>query len=411
MRDFKMNSLRPRDAWQRLRLLVCMNLTVTLVLFACVGPPTPNGWQLTNGPVVPHDTFPADCSLCHSTGSWTEMRDDFSFDHGVETGVTLVGAHDDAECLRCHNDRGPVERFASRGCAGCHEDFHQGGLGPRCVACHVETGWRPEGVVAEHLGTRFPLVGAHAATACQECHPGSESGVYSPTPLDCEACHQADLVSATDPNHVALGWVQSCERCHKPTSWDGEGFVHSAWPLTGAHATADCDACHVSGVFLGTPRDCFACHAAEYQATTNPNHVANNFPMNCEECHSTSSWFGATFNHAGITSGCVTCHLPEFQAVTSPNHVNLGFPTDCEYCHVSTNTWQQINFQHTFNILGGAHGGIPCSVCHQGGPPNPPDCLQCHGPVTTGKQHQGVSGYVWSSPACIGCHPTGANKF
>ena len=50
-------------------------------------------WWNERGLVVPHETFPADCTLCHVRGSWTEMRDDFAFDHLAETGVALEGAH------------------------------------------------------------------------------------------------------------------------------------------------------------------------------------------------------------------------------------------------------------------------------------------------------------------------------
>ena len=32
--------------------------------------------------------------------------------------VALRGAHAQAGCLLCHNDRGPVQQFAARGCGG-----------------------------------------------------------------------------------------------------------------------------------------------------------------------------------------------------------------------------------------------------------------------------------------------------
>ena len=501
----RLRRLTPRGRWQRLRLVLCLDVAAVVLFLACAAP-QPQGWMASRGPVVPHDSFPGDCSLCHTTGSWTELRDDFAFDHEAETGVALVGAHAQAQCLRCHNDRGPVAKFASRGCAGCHEDIHLGALGPRCEECHVQTDWMPQGITAEHAKTRFPLVGAHVATACQSCHPGSEAGVFQPAPVRCEDCHQSDLASATDPNHVALGWTMDCQRCHQPTAWGGEGFVHTAWPLTGAHAAASCESCHAGGVFVGTPRDCFACHASEFQSASDPNHVLNNFPTNCALCHDTSGWEGAEFDHQGVTgncanchldeyqqtsdpnhaasgfpqtcelchgtnswtvnnfahpgitgncvdchlpeyqatsnpnhaalgiptscedchqvtgwgitnfshpgasavSNCSACHLEEYQATTSPNHAASGFPTTCESCHVSTVNWQQAQFQHTFRIGPGSdHSGISCNTCHSGGPPGPPNCLQCHPNGEMGKRHQGIPGYVWSSPACISCHPTG----
>jgi len=76
-------------------------------------------WWSGLGPVLPHDSFPADCSLCHVGTKWNKLRDDFEFDHKARTGVALEGAHKTAQCLRCHNDRGSVAVFARKGCVGC----------------------------------------------------------------------------------------------------------------------------------------------------------------------------------------------------------------------------------------------------------------------------------------------------
>ena len=179
-----------------------------------------HGWWNGLGPVVPHDTFPADCSLCHVGNEWSSVRDDFEFDHAAETGVPLLGAHAEARCLRCHNDVGPVSVFAARGCVGCHEDVHFGQLGPSCTDCHHENTWNPVGQIELHNRTRFPLVGVHASTACRRCHPGAEVGKFVPTDVECLTCHREALAQALDPNHVGLGWVNDCDRCHLPTDWN-----------------------------------------------------------------------------------------------------------------------------------------------------------------------------------------------
>ena len=111
-------------------------LALYAVVVACASlgarDPQLHGWWKGLGPVMPHDSFPADCSLCHEGTSWQTLRADFSFDHEAETGVPLSGAHAQAQCLRCHNDRGPVATFQARSCAGCHEDIHLGMLGVDC---------------------------------------------------------------------------------------------------------------------------------------------------------------------------------------------------------------------------------------------------------------------------------------
>ena len=121
------NASGPRAA--RIARLLFGGSSIIFLVFACVAElrgvqnDTPRqGWWQARGPVVPHDTFPADCSICHAEGDWHSVRDDFTFDHLAQTGVDLVGAHAQAECLRCHNDKGPVAVFDARGCSGCHED-------------------------------------------------------------------------------------------------------------------------------------------------------------------------------------------------------------------------------------------------------------------------------------------------
>ena len=197
-------------------------LSLLALLAACALTPGPGNagrhrWWAALGPVIPHDDFPADCTLCHLGSEWQELVPDFEFDHAAETGVPLQGAHAEARCLRCHNDRGPVDQFMAQGCAGCHEDVHRGTLGVRCTDCHNERVWYPDGMVTMHDRTRFPLYGVHAVTACVRCHPGATAGQFVPTDTECVTCHESDLLQTT--NHVGLGWTNRCDRCHQPTKW------------------------------------------------------------------------------------------------------------------------------------------------------------------------------------------------
>jgi hypothetical protein len=256
-------------------------LALCCVLVATCRSTTPrNGWTKRWGPLVPHKTFPADCGICHLPDGWDTLRPGFSFDHLKETGVPLEGAHARAACLRCHNDIGPVTEFVARGCAGCHEDIHQGRLGNTCTRCHDQESWRAGGLVAEHARTGFPLAGD-------------------------------DVQRATSPDHTANGWVTSCERCHFPTGWGGANFTHHFFPLTGGHAGLDCTRCHTGGTFTPISRACDSCHADDYNGA--PNHVSSNYPRTCENCHSTFTWSGAVFNHRFPILGnhnvdCSVCH-------------------------------------------------------------------------------------------------------
>ena len=393
--------------WTRIRRMNPLALALAALLsFACVGgalhEATQQGWWAERGPVVPHRTFPASCDLCHVGDDWTTVREDFEFDHAAETGYALEGAHEGAQCLRCHNDRGPAESFAARGCAGCHGDVHEGLQGSECATCHTQTDWRVRGAIAAHDRTRFPLVGAHAATACRRCHEGIEAGILAPLDVECVSCHRADLARAEAPDHIANGWVETCDRCHIPTGWTGAAFNHNTFPLNGAHRTADCTECHVGGVFAGTPSACFACHQSEYQSASDPDHVAAGFSTDCAECHNTSTWEGANFAHnvfrltgahftadctechvggvfVGTPSDCFACHQSEYQSASDPDHVAGGFPMDCQQCH-GTSSWEGATFGHKAFPLTGAHAVTDCAQCHAGGvyAGTPSDCFSCH---------------------------------
>jgi hypothetical protein len=329
---------------------------------ACVNLVPQQGWSADFGPVVPHDSFPADCSLCHTGGDWQTLRSDFTFDHEARTGVALRGAHADAACLLCHNDRGPVQQFAARGCGGCHQDPHLGRLGSNCQDCHDETLWRARDAIAQHDRTRFPLVGAHAAAACFRCHPGAQVGNFAGAYVECRQCHADDYARAAVPNHAAAGLPMTCSDCHRPTGWAPAEFAHAAsFPLQQGHAGRRCQECHANNLFVGTASDCASCHLDTWQQTTNPNHALAGFPTTCQQCHSTARWGGATFNHP-------------------------------------------------FPITSGVHAGLGCASCHTT-PANPTafSCIDCHdhNQAEMADEHDEVAGYVWASASCLACHPNG----
>ena len=380
-------------------------VAVTGVLIACGSFVPRQGWYEGYGPVVPHDSFPADCSMCHEGGSWSKIKADFEFDHEAETGVALNGAHAGAACLMCHNDRGPVGSFAAKGCAGCHEDAHRGRLGPNCDDCHNEDTWRPIAAITLHARTRFPLVGPHAAAECFVCHEGAQVGNFEGLTPDCAVCHADDLARATEPDHAANGWTMDCQRCHIPLDWKPARFDHPAtFPLVGGHAGQGCNECHTGGTFTGLSTDCAACHLDDFTATTDPNHSAAGFNTDCAQCHTIFNFGTGNFQHtavfpltgghntsrcsdchagnvfAGTPTDCASCHLDDFNATGNPDHNAAGFDTDCTRCH-DTDAWGNGQFNHTATFpLTQGHATNQCTLCHTGGvfAGTPTDCASCH---------------------------------
>lgn len=400
------------------------------VLASCGAFVLRQGWDPNMGPVIPHDTFPADCSICHMSGSWDNLRDDFQYDHEAETGVPLHGAHANAPCLLCHNDRGPVANFADRGCAGCHVDIHRDDLGHACEACHNEMTWRPIEMIADHNRTRFPLVGAHAATACRACHPGGPVGNFAGADPTCTSCHTSAVAQSID--HLAFGWVDRCDRCHRPLAWKPAAFIEhpSSFPLIGSHAGVNCDSCHHPGTFSGLSTACEACHSSA--GVERIDHVSQGWVDNCDRCHSIFAWrpavfgphpasFPLTHGHGnlectachspntfqGLSTRCAACHLDDYQGTSEPDHQSAGFSTQCELCH-DTTSWGDGDFDHDFP-LSGPHNEA-CNECHQvPGDMTIFSCTHCHAHRQSkmDDEHDDVGGYVWESTACYSCHPDG----
>jgi len=377
--------------------------------------------------------FPTACESCHkvSDPTWKQGK----FDHA--TTYALVGAHAVQACTACHKNG--IYKGTPRDCVGCHKPVYDASVNPNhaaagfstaCETCHKNSD--PTWQLARYTHTRWPLQGAHVTPTCVTCH---KTGVYAGLPTDCVTCHRTDYDQSRNPNHVTAGFPTTCVTCHKVSdaTWKQGTFDHaSRYPLVGAHALQTCAACHVNGVYTGTPRDCVGCHQAKYNQAVNPNHVAAGFSTACETCHKNSdpTWKQGTYAHtrwpllgkhptvtcvtchknnvyAGLPSTCVSCHLPDYQGAREPNHVTAGFPTTCDTCHKLTDTsWDQGTFNHnaTFPLVG-AHAVQACSACHVNGvyQGTPRTCVGCHLP----KYNQAVNpNHVAAgfSTACETCH-------
>jgi hypothetical protein len=382
--------------------------------------------------------FPKDCVVCHTTTQWKGAK----FDHTASTKFPLTGSHTSVQCAQCHKNN--VYKGTPATCDGCHLANYNSTNNPNhvtagfpkdCVVCHTTTQWK--GAKFDHTAsTKFPLTGSHTSVQCAQCH---KNDVYKGTPATCEGCHLSNYNSSTNPNHVTAGFPKDCAVCHTTTQWKGAKFDHTAatkFPLTGSHTLAQCAQCHKNNVYKGTPATCDGCHLANYNATTNPNHVTAGFPKDCAVCHTTTQWKGAIFDHnktrfpltgahptvscaschvggryAGTPTDCYACHRKAFETVTNPNHVTAGFPTTCTTCHTTTQ-WRGAKVTHKFPIYTGKHAGkwTTCNDCHR----TPAtyavfSCIDCHehNKTSMDKEHKGRQGYLYQSPACYQCHPTG----
>jgi len=426
----------------------------------CHGPPD----NLATKPTAPDDcvachqtdydrqhggtSIPTTCAACHTQSNWEGA----SADHALLSGgFALTGPHATAQCSACHSVPGYGLLFPAPAsqddCADCHQaDYdnnHAGsGFPTTCLSCHQPDRW--DGATFDHGTTGFPLVGAHAPLTCATCHgPPTDISGLPTAPDDCVACHQIDY----DQQHGGSSIPTTCASCHSQTTWSGATVDHASLPggfaLTGPHATAQCTACHaVPSYLLLFPKpagqnDCVACHQADYDR----EHAGSNFPTTCLDCHSATTWTGATFDHGQVSGGfqlvgshstapctachqvpgygllfpqpagqndCVACHQTDYDGA----HAGTGMPTDCAACHNAT-AWTPSSFDHDsqyFPIYSGPHQPVwsSCATCHT----TPGDlsafsCIDCHEKPVTDEHHSAVSGYAYESGACYSCHPRG----
>ncbi|HET9274856.1 MAG TPA: hypothetical protein VFN96_02170, partial [Gemmatimonadales bacterium] len=361
-------------------------------------------------------------------------------------GFPLENAHGAVTCAACHTslDFGRVERT----CAACHEDVHRGELGVECSRCHTTGTFEDRTPAARaHDLTRLPLMGAHRAVDCRDCHAAAAGGggggtlAFRGVPSECGTCHRAEYMATTTPAHASAGYSTACGSCHTAAAWQGAFFDHQGtqFPLTGAHRAIPCQGCHADNLYDGKPSACIACHQTDWDGTTSPVHQAAGFSTTCTDCHTTTAWPGVVYNHQGTQfpltgahvaapcqschadnvydgkpAACVSCHQTEYNQSADPNHAAAGFPTDCTACHTTT-TWQGARFEHDapyFPIYSGKHAGkwTSCASCHVNQAAYADfTCLTCHehSQADMDSKHQGRTGYQYASQACYSCHPRG----
>lgn len=301
-----------------------------------------------------------------------------------------------------------------------------------CASCHAEA-VGPDDQVGrgfDHATTGFLLEGAHARAQCRDCHDDPAFNRVGTACADCHAdAHRGRLGPACDQCHTPFAWL---DRADQRRRHDG-----TALPLVGAHAAVDCEACHgdpVGSQYVGTPTDCYACHAATWAATTNPPHEASGFGTDCVRCHGVyaTGWSDGDFRHpasfpltdghalpecsachtggfTGTPTDCVACHQDDYDRTTDPDHRAAQIPVDCRICH-DTRTWDGADIDHarTAFPLTGAHRTVDCAQCHAGGyTGTPSDCVACHRGAYDGTTNP-VHADAGFPTECATCHTTSA---
>lgn len=260
-----------------------------------------------------------------------------------------------------------------------------------------------------HMVTGFPLTGGHATADCATCHVG---GTFKGTPKTCDGCHAVGRrVIATPKSSRHIVTNDPCEICHSNTiTFLGAKFNHGTVP------PGTCTTCHNGVVSTGRPAN---------------HNAGNKLTQSCDQCHRTTAWLPASWNHNGVTTGCGTCHVAGGQAssVVPVHPIHAMLPAlsafgpgivNCENCHTNFYTFTSHRLNHA-----AAGASSTCGSCHNAAnkaqslgvinmlpaghiPYTATLCEQCHtnaatwATVVTGNTLHGLVSVI----PCTACHDT-----
>lgn len=262
---------------------------------------------------------------------------------------------------------------------------------PGCASCHDAPAF-----------VEATAAGAHAATACHDCHVGVAPGdrlafgfrevFHMVVPLvsgagkgwetvpdgRCVFCHDIEAGGATTSGgiriaHASCAVGSACTGCHSATAhgetvaWVRVYDMETCLACHVSEASTQCDLCHegrlpanrvTSGVFAIT-------HGADWQRTHGMGNSATctvcHTAANCEKCHGVGLPHGLGFvsEHADYAASagaqCAGCHETSF----------------CSGCH-------GLDMPHPQAFIRGhaaeavANEAL-CARCHAA-----PDCTECH---------------------------------
>ncbi len=201
-------------------------------------------------------------------------------------------------------------------CAACHSSII-GASASKCILCHANN---------TALLQRQPTAFHASVGACNSCHVEHQGLVLRPALMDHTAFATVGL------KQLQQGASGDKTAAHKLDTWISaaaqSGHLQAAYP----HATA-----------MEASLNCASCHS-------NQDPHLGYFGRDCVQCHSTSRWTIAGYQHPSPQSTqCNECHKPPpshsmghfnmmDQGMTGQKDAKLS---ECFKCH-QTNSWNDI---------------------------------------------------------------------
>lgn len=295
---------------------------------------------------VHKNKFGQNCAQCHSEESFHIIKGIRNFDHN-KTVYKLEGKHQGVSCKLCHKAKYTAS-IKHEKCSDCHLDFHKGEFAKKdiksdCDLCHNINGFEKTlYTIEQHNTTVFPLLGAHPASPCVDCHKKAVKWTFRNIGKKCADCHTNIHKDEINRKYYP---EDNCKSCHDENKWSAVKFEHSAtnFKLEGAHTTQPCRKCHFRKNADGSEQQkfsnlsvsCSACHKDKhFKQFDKEGETA------CTICHETANWNPTKFNHANTTFKlegkhenvpCKDCHKPT--EVDKIKYIHFKIDEKCESCH------------------------------------------------------------------------------
>ena len=225
--------------------------------------------------------FPTTCETCHkaSDPTWNQAQ------LQSHTVFPLVGAHATQPCAACHKNN--VYAGTPRDCFGCHKPNYDATTNPNHAAAGFPTTARPATRRPTSWNQGFNHTTVSRWSACtrrslRACHRTASTRARRAT----ASLPQAELRRRRrNPNHAARGipddlrdlpqgerpdWTRATSTTRSSSRWSASMPRSPAPPATRTASTR------------ARRATASACHKADYDQTTNPNHAAAGFPTTCD---------------------------------------------------------------------------------------------------------------------------------
>jgi len=292
-------------------------------------------------------------------------------------------------CRDCHQTFAhvpdAVQRPGMPACYQCHGLTHSG-LGQvateKCADCHPK-GFvlKPSDHTAAFVAKDHPKAANSAPEQCAMCHQ----------PAFCVSCHQGRPKNPGGPARPKV--IPAGHRLASFQTTHGKDFLAQKGACGSCHASADCEACHVTP--MPHPADWTTTHPLAKDMNKDDCKVCHTDRKSCQECHH-RSLHGADL----VLKNCVKCHpvmatvpattiKPSGMAEHAVHFIvekKKGKPYKCEECHIGSDFTTlavagrkgQQKQGHDLRSCYECHGALDFQNVQIAPYPGNALCLKCH---------------------------------